>query len=370
MNNGAAVTAMAAVTSLGIGVDQLVSGLLAGRRGFSRPGHFDSRGLELGVVTSADNPEQKPAVSRAVRLLELLRPQLPEISGDTWLVLGTTVGEIDRIENGGDGEIDTSRELLADAGKFFGTGRGLLISAACASGSSVVAAAAELIISGRAGQVLAVGVDMLSEFVHSGFVSLGAVSSGIARPYDAGRDGLILGEGAGAVLLTCAEAARRPVGRVVGWGESCDAAHITAPDLRGRQLAAAMREALESAGVSPGEVAGVVGHGTGTRYNDEAELNALAELFSGFSVPPLFSLKANIGHTLGATGVLQAVAALELARRGVWPPQAGLLDPAPGAADFVSRLSRPIGAGVVLSLNAGFGGLNSALVVRCDGGDQ
>ena len=161
------------------------------------------------------------------------------------------------------------------------------------------------------------------------------------------------------------EAAERhgftPLGRIIGWGESCDAAHITAPDLSGRHLAGAIRRALEAAG-NPA-VSGVIGHGTGTRYNDEAEINALHTVFGG-NVPPLFSLKGNLGHTLGATGVIPSVVAAELLKLHRMPPQAGLRTPAPGAEKMVSGAARPLGAGAILSLNVGFGGLNSALIVE------
>ena len=199
----------------------------------------------------------------------------------------------------------------------------------------------------------------------SGFASLGALSASAARPYDAERDGLTLGEAAAAVAVTSPEAAERygfrPLGRIAGWGESCDAAHITAPDLSGRHLAGAIRRALESAG-NPA-IAGVVGHGTGTRYNDEAEINALHTVFGG-NAPPLFSLKGNLGHTLGATGVIQAAVAAELLKLRRMPPQAGLRTPAAGAEKMVSGEVRLLGAGAILSLNVGFGGLNSALIVE------
>ena len=145
-------------------------------------------------------------------------------------------------------------------------------------------------------------------------------------------------------------------GRLTAAAENCDAAHITSPDLSGGQLAAVCREALGT--TRPGAI---IGHGTGTVYNDQAEIAALLTVFSG-NMPPLFSLKGNLGHTLGATGVLQLALGLEFARRRLLPPQAGLVSAMPGAN--VSNRQRPLETGCLLSLNVGFGGLNSAVAVE------
>ena len=146
------------------------------------------------------------------------------------------------------------------------------------------------------------------------------------------------------------------MGRLAAAAENCDAAHITSPDLSGGRLAAVCRQVLGG-----GLPVAVIGHGTGTVYNDQAEVAALQSVFPG-GMPPLFSLKGNLGHTLGATGVLQAALGLEFARRRLLPPQAGLVSPMPGAN--VSGAARSIGNGPLLSLNVGFGGLNSAVVLE------
>lgn len=362
----AVIAAAGMATALGDGVRENVAALLAGKRAFSEPRHFDGKGVKLGLCHELDGGDG----SRAGKLLDLLAASFPEtakLPQEAPLYLATTVGAIDLLERQ-DSEAepaDGSDALLKLALDRFGRRRGMLVAAACASGQQAIVLAAGAVRRGELDCALAAGCDIASEFVTSGFASLGALSASAARPYDAERDGLTLGEAAAAVILMSPEAAERhgftPLGRIIGWGESCDAAHITAPDLSGRHLAGAIRRALEAAG-NPA-VAGVIGHGTGTRYNDEAEINALHTVFGG-NVPPLFSLKGNLGHTLGATGVIQSVVAAELLKLHRMPPQAGLRTPAPGAEKMVSGAARPLGAGAILSLNVGFGGLNSALIVE------
>jgi 3-oxoacyl-(acyl-carrier-protein) synthase len=338
----------AAATPLGGTVRENCDALLEGRTAFTGPEHFDAKGRKLGVDHELDGGPD----SRAFRMLVKLRDVLDfAIPPDTRLFVATTVGAIDLLERGG--ETDTAREFLHMAEKVFGISDSILVSAACASGQTAVALAMRQIGHGDIRRALVIGGDIASEFVTEGFASLGALSKTVCRPYDAARDGLTLGEAAGALLLSGEPGG---VGRITGAVENGDAAHITSPDLSGAMLAGACRAALN--GDTP---AGVVGHGTGTIYNDQAEVAALRTLFPD-PPPPLFSLKGNIGHTLGATGVLQIALGLELARRRLMPPQAGLNAPMPGAnvADRPRRLS----GAKLLSLNVGFGGLNSAVALE------
>jgi len=338
----------AVATAFGVTVEENCDALLAGRTDFCPPRHFDARGRLLGVDPELDGG----AGSRMERLLEKLRDAVTfPIPPGTRLFAATTVGAIDLLERGG--KQDTVEEFLHLAERIFGIPGGILISAACASGQTAAAVAVRELRRGSCRHALVLGADITGEFVTSGFAALGALSRDVCRPYDAGRDGLTLGEGAAALLLSASEPG---FGRITGAAENGDARHITSPDLSGEMLSAACREALD--GLPPD---GVIGHGTGTVYNDQAEIAALARLFPG-GPPPLFSLKGNLGHTLGATGVLQTALGLELARRRVLPPQAGLRTPEKGAC--VSTETRRLGGGRLLSLNVGFGGLNSALVLE------
>lgn len=338
----------AAATPLGGTVKDNCDALLAGRTAFTVPAHFDAKGRKLGVDHELDGG----GGSRAFRLLEKLRASLDfAVPPGTRLFAATTVGAIDMLEQGG--KSDTAQEFLLAAEKLFGLADGTLVSAACASGQTAVALAMRALRRGECRHALVVGGDVTSEFVTEGFSALGALSKTVCRPYDARRDGLTLGEAAGALLLSLEPGG---AGRIVGAAENCDAAHITSPDLSGGVLARACRAALN--GERP---AGVIGHGTGTRYNDQAEVAALNALFAE-DPPPLFSLKGNFGHTLGATGVLQIALGLELARRGLLPPQANLQTPMAGAN--VAGEPRSLAGKKLLSLNVGFGGLNSAVLVE------
>ena len=141
---------------------------------------------------------------------------------------------------------------------------------------------------------------------------------------------------------------------------STDALHITAPVHDGRMLANAIRQAL--GGTSPEEVGCVIGHGTGTRYNDEAEINALNAVFS--FPPPLVSAKGGCGHTLGAAGIIQACMALHILDTGILFPQTNLLEPEPAAAGMISGKMQAVKIPRILSMNSGFGGLNAVLMIE------
>ena len=348
MSEPVAVCGTALATPFGTSVRANCDALFAGRNSFRPPRHFNSKGRLLGIDPELDSGTG----SRAVRLLEKLRDGIGfRIPPDTLLFLSTTVGSIDLLETGM--ELDTSAHLLNAAKTIFGLGNGVLVSAACASGQTAISLAMEQLSAKNCGHALIVGCDTASEFVTTGFASLGACTKSVCRPYDANRDGLTLGEAAAAILLSGTE---EGFATVVRAAESCDATHITAPDLEGKELLRTILRTLD--GEIPG---GIIGHGTGTVYNDQAETAALRSAFPD-EMPPLFSLKGNYGHTLGATGVLQIVIGLELARRGELPPQCGMLSPMDGVN--VRGTARKISSGKLLSLNVGFGGLNSAVLME------
>lgn len=344
----AAVENCALATPFGCSLKANCDALYEGLTSFREPRHFDSKGRLLGIDPELDGGNG----SRAVKLLGKLRDAMTfPIPAGTRLFLATTVGAVDLLERGM--ECDTSAFLLAEAERIFELPDGILVSAACASGQTAVSLAMEQIAAGHCAHALVVGCDIASEFVTAGFSALGACTGTICRPYDAARDGLTLGEAAAAVLLGQDDAS---CGRILRAVENCDAAHITAPDLEGTVLRHAIERTL--CGTMPG---GIIGHGTGTIYNDQAEAAALRKLFPMQDIP-LFSLKGNFGHTLGATGVLQIVLGLEISRRGELPPQAGLRTPMAGVA--VKTMKQRLKSPRLLSLNVGFGGLNSAVLLE------
>lgn len=251
-------------------------------------------------------------------------------------------------------------------GEQFGLfGPSLAIATACSSGALAIAAAAEAIIAGDADVMLAGGADSLSRMTWGGFHSLLLVDGAGCRPFDATRAGMTLGEGAALLVIEAEETARARgatiLARLTGWGASCDAHHATAPDPNGAGALAAMHRALNRAGLAPSDVHYVNAHGTGTRDNDLAEAKAMRALF-GAEVPPFSSVKRIFGHTLAASGAIEAVVCVEALRRQQLPPNPGFRDVDPDIGIVPVTESRPAALTHVLSNSFGFGGNNAALV--------
>lgn len=244
----------------------------------------------------------------------------------------------------------------------------VLVSTACAAGGNAVGLAKDKILTGEADAVLAGGVDPLLFGTYAGFAGLQALSTGPCRPYSR-SDGLNLGEGAAFLLLEPLDLAlargATPLAEVAGYGLSADAYHATAPDPTGRGGAAAVRRALADAGLTPADVHYVSGHGTGTPANDAMEAKVMRLVFGERAGQvPTSSIKSFLGHTLGAAGAVEAVAAVLALRHGVAPPTIGFDDePAAADLDFVPNTARPMTIGTVVSNNYAFGGNNVSLVL-------
>mgnify|MGYP000917332666 FL=1 len=189
--------------------------------------------------------------------------------------------------------------------KYGVTGPSLAFSTACSSSAGAIIKAAELIRGGFADAVIAGGVDVISDTVLLGFDSLEAVSSGITNPFSVNRHGITLGEGAAFFVMTKNAPADGAAVRLLGYGETADAYHMTSPDPEGTCAAEAMREALARAGLSAQDIDYVNLHGTGTKFNDSMEAKAVNNVFSAQHTP-VSSTKTLTGHTLGAAGALEA----------------------------------------------------------------
>lgn len=246
-------------------------------------------------------------------------------------------------------------------------GAGFEVNAACASSTAALALGAMMIERGEAESVLVCAADLVTRFTFTGFAALKGLTATACRPLDAGRDGLALGDGAAAILLMHADAARAqdrsPLARLAGWGVANDATHITAPARDGCGLIAAMRQALNKAGRAPEAIDAFCVHGTGTVYNDAMELTALESVF-GERRFPIFSVKGAMGHTLGAAGALESALCVKALHERRVPPTAGLLEPEPRALGRASDKAQPIHGGAILTTNSGFGGVNAALVIE------
>jgi 3-oxoacyl-[acyl-carrier-protein] synthase II len=193
---------------------------------------------------------------------------------------------------------------------------------------------------------------------------------GASRPFDKGRDGFIMGEGAGVLVLESLEHARARGARIycelAGYAATCDAYHITQPDPEGKGLSMAMHRALESAGVRTDAIDYINAHGTSTPYNDKFETLAIKRIFGDYARElPVSSTKSMTGHLLGAAGGIESVVCVKTIEQGIIPPTMNLEEPDPDCdLDYVPNAARQARVRTVLSNNLGFGGQNAAVVFR------
>jgi 3-oxoacyl-(acyl-carrier-protein) synthase len=247
------------------------------------------------------------------------------------------------------------------------TGPAITVSTACSSGAVALKAALELIRRGLATTVLAGGADAICRLTYHGFGMLQLVDPAGTRPLDRARNGMTLGEGAAFLLLEGAQAAPEgAVAELAGAGLSCDAHHPSAPHPEGVGAAAAMRAALEDAGIAPFDVDYVNLHGTGTKDNDLVEARAIRAVF-GPAPPPVSSVKGALGHSLAAAGAVEAAVCVLAIEHGIIPANTGFEEPDP-AIDLVPEATvRPATLSAVLSNSFGFGGNNAAVVLARPG---
>ncbi|MGW3626421.1 beta-ketoacyl-[acyl-carrier-protein] synthase family protein [Streptomyces sp. NPDC000880] len=254
-------------------------------------------------------------------------------------------------------------------------GEALCVASACSSGAQAIGAGLRMLAAGEADAVLVGGAEAsTSELISAAFRNAGALSpTGRSAPFDLGRDGFVIGEGAGILVLeTPAGAARRGaavLGRVLGYGATSDAHHLTAPDPTGAPAAAAVTRALARAGVAAQDLSYINAHGTGTLLNDQLECEALRlALGDTLAAVPMSSSKAAIGHMFGAAGAVEAIATLQALRHAVAPPTVCLSIPDErlGRLDLI-RTARPLPSSgrplTGISTSFGFGGHNAALVL-------
>jgi len=247
------------------------------------------------------------------------------------------------------------------------------LSSACSAAGMAIEAALRSLRSGETDVALAGGADALCQLTYAGFNSLRAVDEEPCRPFQSGRKGLSLGEGAGMLLLETEAHARargaRPLAELAGAGSSCDAYHMTAPDPSGDGLALAIEKALTDAGIGAAAVDVINAHGTATPLNDVAEWKALARVFGAhLGEITIMPTKSAVGHLLGACGGVEAVAALLALATGSLPPTPIVDEVDPECpARLVTGAPRAISyPATVLSVNLAFGGANVALVFSAD----
>jgi 3-oxoacyl-(acyl-carrier-protein) synthase len=321
-----------------------------------------------------DNPAWSLAVDAIQEARKAAQTVLASMPAERiGLVLSTTKANIEALERLSENRpcSETARRhllanhLAADLAAEFGArGPTQTISAACVSGLIAISQGAELIRRGQADAVLVVGVDCLSEFVVAGFTALKALDPLGCRPFDAARCGLSAGEAGAAIVLVRQDFAPEGKIKILGFGGSNDANHLTGPSRDGSGLAQAIRVALDAAKLAPDEIDFVHAHGTGTSYNDAMESLALKTIF-GESCPPVSGVKGMLGHTLGAAGVIETICCVLAIQEKFLPGTPRLTNAADGAPSSLVREPRPAAQlKNILKLNTGFGGLNGALILQ------
>jgi 3-oxoacyl-[acyl-carrier-protein] synthase II len=366
------IVRLAVVSSLGGSLQELWERLLAGQTAIRPVSRFSTANYKSHVAAWIPDLVAPSGRSMIHDLLDRLIKEIGPVPSDTSLITATTKAGIDNLEpilRGGNA--DCGDILLSSMPKAMGQRLGLRdpgmnISAACASSTIAVARGAAMIASGMREAVLVCCADLVTEFVFSGFSSLGALSPVPCMPFDRRRMGMSLGEGAAALLLMSPHRARkekRPaLGKIVGWGAANDAAHVTAPARDGSGLIKAISRALKQADLGTEQISAICAHGTGTVHNDAMELVAFHGVFGDRKLP-VFSVKGAIGHTLGAAGGIEAALGVKVLSSQTAPPTVGFLEPETGAEGRVQGDPVGISGDYLLSTNSGFGGINAAIIL-------
>lgn len=267
-------------------------------------------------------------------------------------------------------------------------GPNMAVVTACAAGTNAIGEAAKMIQRGAAELMLAGGSEApILPVAISGFNATGAISTnnedpvGASRPFDAERDGFVVGEGAAILVLEEMEHALernvRIYGEVLGYGTSADAYHMSAPDKNGAGAVRAIQSALGDAGISPADVDYINAHGTSTKLNDKSETAAIKKVFGELAYHiPISSTKSAHGHLLGAAGALEALISIKALNASMIPPTINYANPDPECdLDYVPNRYRESSIDIILSNSFGFGGHNAAIIIgkyasnRTEGGD-
>jgi 3-oxoacyl-[acyl-carrier-protein] synthase II len=410
------VTGMGVMSAVGIGVQATWEGLVAGRSGVTRIDSFEPARVDSKIAASvgefdASHVLDRKELRRADRYTQLglvaarealdqaglpgrLEGALAEATG---IILGTGLGGVntlcEQIEiNATRGPDRVSPFFVpmaipnVGAGQlsitFGALGPNFAIVSACATGGHAIGESWEIIRRGDADIMVAGGAEAgVQEALVAGFCAMRALSTrnddpgGASRPFDAARDGFVIGEGCGILVLEELEHARargaEPLAELIGYGATADAEHITLPAPGGSGAVRAARRALQKADLTADAIDHVNAHATSTPPGDKAELQAIRTIL-GDRAPevPVTANKSMLGHTLGAAGAIEAVATIQTIRTGIVPPTINLTNPDEEAdgLDLTPLVATRHNVRTALSNSFGFGGQNSALIfTRFDG---
>lgn len=394
-----AITGLGAITPLenGKGVGSLWDLLIQGKDGIKDVKSVKTDGLYCSVggeVSIADSQED-PSVSRCTKLFDLAAVQalsdaqltegLPENTGVSF---GTILAGMNKEEkyfnkifssNESDGEILSNYDPQATPAyisrKYRIKGPNIAVNSACSSSTDAIGVAINEIRLGRTKTMLAGGSDVMSEMMYRGFTAIGAMTrSGCVSPFDANRSGMAVSEGAGVIVLEEYDHAlsrgAKIYAEVVGYGSALDGYNLVRPHKEGEGLANAIREALSEAGVNPDDVDMISAHGTGTVHNDLSETRAIKSAFGNYADSlKICAIKSMLGHTMGASAVLGSIAAILSIETGKIPPTINHSTKDEECdLNYLTDGSVDCNVKCAMSLSAGFGGQNSALVFSKRGG--
>jgi 3-oxoacyl-[acyl-carrier-protein] synthase II len=403
------VTGLGVVTSIGHDVETFWSSLVAGRGGIKRislfdPSEFASQiGAEVRDWEAAQHMDPKEA-RRNDRYTHFGFVAAKQAVADSGLNMdqedGDRVGVIIGSGIGGMFTFETQLKVLAERGarkvspftipslignmcsglvaiELGARGPNFGVVSACATGTHALGEAAHAIRRGDVDVMIAGGSEAaITPFAYASFCAMKAMSTRndapekASRPFDRNRDGFIMGEGAGVVVLEALEHAQARGARIycelAGYAATCDAFHITQPDPEGKGLSMAMKRALASAAVRPDEIDYINAHGTSTPYNDKFETLAIKKIFGDHARKvAISSTKSMTGHLLGAAGGIESVICVKTLQTQTIAPTINLDDPDSECdLDYVPNVARPAAMKTVLSNNLGFGGQNAAVVFR------
>jgi 3-oxoacyl-[acyl-carrier-protein] synthase II len=403
------VTGVGLVCACGIGADQAWPNLLAGKSGVRRISHFDPTGFDCqiaGEVADFDPLRwvEKKEIKKMGRFIQLAIAAAddamamaglkltPEDSDRAGVFIGSGIGGFDVIERehtkllaGGPGKISPffipSAIINLAAGfvsiRHGARGPNSATATACSASAHAVGDSYRIIVRSDADVMICGGTEgAITPMCIGGFAAMRALSTRnddpqrASRPFDAQRDGFIVGEGSGIIVLESLEHAQRRGARIlaeiVGYGMSGDAFHITQPAEQGDGAYRVMKLAIEHAGIAPGEVGYINAHGTSTPIGDAIETIAIKRVFGDHAPKiPISSTKSMTGHLLGGAGGLEAGISVLALRDQILPPTINYETPDPACdLDYVPNQSRPVETRYALSNSFGFGGTNAALLFK------
>ena len=406
MSTRAVITGLGIVSPVGNTVDTFWNSLCEGKSGIGPITHFDASEYRTRIAGQADDVTPEGMTAKDLNRMDRYSVFAVEACDQAWkqsglrieeldpfrcgVVFGSGIGgigtiadEVVRLHEGGPRRVSPFMIPKGIASMAAGNvairlglrGPNKSIVTACASANHCIGEAASLIRLGKADVIVAGGAEApVVPFGVAGFISMRAMSTRndapeqASRPFDKDRDGFVLGEGAGALVIESEEHAKARgaeiLAEVGGMGETCDAFHLVAPREDGSGAARAIQFALEDAGIQPEDIDYFNAHGTSTRYNEVAEAKSLRTVF-GDNMPLVSSTKSMTGHLLGAASAIEAIACIQSIRSGVIPPSINFETPDPECeVNLVANEAREADVAIALSNALGFGGHNAALVLR------